>query len=96
MISSVLKKTNIMNKAEFINKLLWLGYTSAEEGKEKRKEAVSMAHNLLDEYLKAINYTRCCKSDSELLKVLGEHIAEQFDHKAEDVIEQLEWKFKNL
>ena len=75
-----------MNKAEFINKLLWLGYTSAEEGKEKRKEAVSMAHNLLDEYLKAINYTRCCKSDSELLKVLGEHIAEQFDHKAEDVI----------
>lgn len=85
-----------MNKAEFINKLLWLGYTSAEEGKEKRKEAVSMAHNLLDEYLKAINYTRCCKSDSELLKVLGEHIAEQFDHKAEDVIEQLEWKFKNL
>jgi len=44
----------------------------------------------------AINYTRCCKSDSELLKVLGEHIAEQFDHKAEDVIEQLEWKFKNL
>ena len=44
----------------------------------------------------AINYTRCCESDSELLKVLGEHIAEQFDHKAEDVIEQLEWKFKNL
>lgn len=45
---------------------------------------------------KAINYTHCCKSDSEQLKVLGEHIAEQFDHKAEDVIEQLEWKFKNL
>ena len=44
----------------------------------------------------AINYTPCCKSDSEQLKVLGEHIAEQFDHKAEDVIEQLEWKFKNL
>tara|TARA_R110000772_G_scaffold11973_3_gene37067 strand:+ start:834 stop:998 length:165 start_codon:yes stop_codon:yes gene_type:complete len=49
-----------MNKAEFINKLLWLGYTSAEEGKEKRKEAVSIAHNLLDEYLEAINYTHCC------------------------------------
>ena len=44
----------------------------------------------------AINYTHSCESDSELLKVLGEHIAEQFDHKAEDVIEQLEWKFKNL
>ena len=44
----------------------------------------------------AIYVTRCCESDSELLKVLGEHIAEQFDHKAEDVIEQLEWKFKNL
>ena len=40
-----------MDKTELINKLLWLGYTSAEEGKEKRKEAVSMAHNLLDEYL---------------------------------------------
>ena len=46
--------------------------------------------------IEAINYTRCCKSDSEQLKVLGEHIAEQFDHKAEDVIEQLEWKVKNL
>jgi len=42
-----------MTKAELINKLLWLGYTSAEEGTEKRKEAVSMAHNLLDEYLSA-------------------------------------------
>jgi hypothetical protein len=49
-----------MNKTELISKLLWLGYTSAEEGKEKRKEAVSMAHNLVDEYLEAINYTRCC------------------------------------
>jgi hypothetical protein len=48
-----------MNKTELISKLLWLGYTSAEEGKEKRKEAVSMAHNLVDEYLEAINYTRC-------------------------------------
>lgn len=56
-----------MNKTEFINKLLWLGYTSAEEGKEKRKEAVSLAHNLLDEYLEAITVTHCCKSDSELL-----------------------------
>jgi hypothetical protein len=56
-----------MNKAEFINKLLWLGYTSAEEGTGKRKEAVSMAHNLLDEYLEAINYTHCCESDSEQL-----------------------------
>jgi hypothetical protein len=51
-----------MNKTDLISKLLWLGYTSAEEGKEKRKEAVSMAHNLVDEYLEAINYTRCCES----------------------------------
>ncbi len=49
-----------MNKTELINKLLWLGYTSAEEGTKKRKEAISMAHNLLDEYLEAINYTHCC------------------------------------
>ena len=56
-----------MDKTELINKLLWLGYTSAEEGTEKRKEAVNMAHNLLDEYLEAINYTHCCKSDSDLL-----------------------------
>ena len=52
--------------------------------------------NTINKLKTAINYTPCCKSDSELLKVLGEHIAEQFDHKAEDVIEQLEWKFKNL
>ncbi len=58
-----------MNKTELINKLLWLGYTSAEEGTKKRKEAISMAHNLLDEYLEAINYTHCCESDSELLKL---------------------------
>ena len=44
-------KLHKMDKTELINKLLWLGYTSAEEGNEKRKEAVSMAHNLLDEYL---------------------------------------------
>ena len=56
MISSVKIKNNIMNKTELINKLLWLGYTSAEEGTKKRKEAVSMAHNLVDEYLEAINY----------------------------------------
>ena len=58
-----------MNKTELVNKLLWLGYTSAEEGTKKRKEAVNMAHNLLDEYLEAINYTQCCKSDSEQLKI---------------------------
>ena len=50
----------------------------------------------VDTLVKNINVIHCCKSDSEQLKVLGEHIAEQFDHKAEDVIEQLEWKFKNL
>ena len=44
-------KQNKMDKTELINKLLWLGFTSAEEGREKRKEAVSKAHNLLDEYL---------------------------------------------
>tara|TARA_R100000900_G_scaffold47389_2_gene38118 strand:- start:652 stop:804 length:153 start_codon:yes stop_codon:yes gene_type:complete len=40
-----------MDKTELINKLLWLGYTSSEEGREKRKDAVIMAHKLLDEYL---------------------------------------------
>ena len=43
-----------MNKTELINKLLWLGYTSAEEGAKKRKEAVSLAHNLVDEYLEQL------------------------------------------
>ena len=61
-----------MNKTELINKLLWLGYTSAEEGTEKRKEAISTAHNLVDEYLEAINYTRCCKSGSEQLVLLAD------------------------
>jgi len=41
-----------MSKEKLINKLLWLGYTSAEEGKIKRIEAVSTAHKLLDKYLK--------------------------------------------
>ena len=59
-----------MNKAEFINKLLWLGYTSAEEGTKKRKEAVSMAHTLLDEYLKAINHTHCCEGRSRTVILL--------------------------
>jgi len=33
---------------------------------------------------------------SELLKVLGKHIAEQYDLDCNGVIEQLEWKAKNL
>ena len=61
-----------MNKTELVNKLLWLGYTSAEEGTKKRKEAVNMAHNLLDEYLEAINYTHSCESDSEQFKPFKE------------------------
>jgi len=40
-----------MNGKELINKVLWLGYTSAEESKEKRKEAINLANNLLEEYL---------------------------------------------
>lgn len=32
----------------------------------------------------------------ELLKVLGNHIAEQYDLEASGVIEQLNWKHKNL
>ena len=63
---------------------------------ELTKQTESILLHKLNTLNEAINYTRCCESDSELLKVLGEHIAEQFDHKAEDVIEQLEWKFKNL
>ena len=85
-----------MNKTELIDKLLHLGNTTEMCSSTDRHNAKELAHTLIDEYLEAINYTHSCKSDSELLKVLGEHIAEQFDHKAEDVIEQLEWKFKNL
>lgn len=58
-----------MNKTELINKLLWLGYTSAEEGTEKRKEAISAAHNLVDEYLEAINYTHCCETFKDKQKL---------------------------
>ena len=63
---------------------------------ELTKQTESILLHKLNALQAAISVTRCCESDSELLKVLGEHIAEQFDHKAEDVIEQLEWKFKNL
>lgn len=40
-----------MNKKELVNKLLWLGYAYAEEGKERKNEAINLAHDLLDEYL---------------------------------------------
>ena len=66
------------------------------EGGVHKIFALTCLYKFIEMQEAAINYTHSCKSDSELLKVLGEHIAEQFDHKAEDVIEQLEWKFKNL
>ena len=83
-----------MNKAEIQNLVKELSaYDSNYDNYIMTEQDISI---LADELLAKINYTRCCESDSEQLKVLGEHIAEQFDHKAEDVIEQLEWKFKNL
>jgi len=58
-----------MSKTELINKLLWLGYTSAEEGTEKRKEAVSLAHNLVDEYLEQLTPTCMNSSLKETIKI---------------------------
>ena len=60
---------NVSKKqTELIDKLLHLGSTieicNSTQTSEKAKE---LAHKLLDEYLEAINYTHCCKSDSELL-----------------------------
>ncbi len=69
-----------MNKTELINKLLWLGYTSAEEGTKKRKEAISMAHNLLDEYLEAINYTHCCTELKDDIKFERKSSARVFNN----------------
>ena len=68
MISSVELKTNIMNKTELIDKLLHLGSTTEIcNSTQTSKKAKELAHKLLDEYLAAINYTHCCKSDSEQL-----------------------------
>jgi hypothetical protein len=38
-------------KFTLVNKMLWLGYSSAEQGIDKRKKAVYEAQTLLDEYL---------------------------------------------
>ena len=52
-----------MNKTELIDKLLHLGSTiEICNSTQTSKKAKELAHNLLDEYLKAINYTRCCET----------------------------------
>ena len=57
-----------MNKTELIDKLLHLGSTiEICNSTQTSKKAKELAHTLLDEYLQAINYTHCCKSDSEQL-----------------------------
>jgi hypothetical protein len=56
-----------MNKTELIDKLLHLGNTTEMCSSTDRHNAKELAHTLIDEYLEAINYTHCCKSDSELL-----------------------------
>ncbi len=57
-----------MNKTELIDKLLHLGSTIEICNSSKTsKKAKELAHNLLDNYLAAINDTHCCESDSELL-----------------------------
>lgn len=49
-------------------------------------------HEVADKILNLFNVNQ----QSELLKVLGRHIAEQYDLDENEVIEQLEWKSKNL
>ena len=56
-----------MNKTELIDKLLHLGNTTEMCSSTDRHNAKELAHTLIDEYLKAINYSQCCKSDSEQL-----------------------------
>jgi hypothetical protein len=46
-----------MNKTELIDKLLHLGNTTEMCCSTDRHKAKELAHNLLDEYLKAINFT---------------------------------------
>jgi len=60
-----------MNKTELINKLLQLGSTMEIcNSTQTSKKAKELAHNLLDNYLEAINYTHCCESDSEQLQAV--------------------------
>ena len=48
-----------MNKTELIDKLLHLGNTTEMCSSTDRHNAKELAHSLIDEYLEAINYTRC-------------------------------------
>jgi hypothetical protein len=56
-----------MNKTELIDKILHLGYTTEMCSSTDKHKAKELAHTLIDEYLEAINYSQCCKSDSEQL-----------------------------
>jgi hypothetical protein len=51
-----------MNKTELIDKLLHLGNTTEMCCSTDRHNAKELAHTLIDEYLEAINYTRCCQT----------------------------------
>lgn len=69
-----------MNKTELIDKLLHLGSTiEICNSTQTSKKAKELAHNLLDEYLKAINYTRCCESDSEQLLFSADEIVSKIN-----------------
>jgi hypothetical protein len=49
-----------MNKTELIDKLLHLGNTTEMSCSTDRHNSKELAHTLIDEYVKAINYSQCC------------------------------------
>lgn len=50
---------------ELANKILWLGYAYAEEGIEKRKEAVSKANKLIESYSQS-KLKEACKAQRKI------------------------------
>ena len=65
MISSVELKIKIMDKIKEIETRLRIGYTMSVYG--NNAEIHDQMTNDIKTLLEAINYTRCCKSDSEQL-----------------------------
>ena len=70
------------------------------EGMFDDKEGYWVTHEdykqLLDKYEKLALTIPVVSQQSELLRVLAKHISEQYDIKESGVLEQLEFKVKNL
>ncbi len=75
-----------MNKKELVNKILWLGYANAEEGKDARGKAVIDGEKAVNEYLESINFTSSCeklkdRKIKDLLNWVKSDLRQEENHK---------------